>query len=47
MEDENSDLTINGVVYNEMKGAFSSADDVLAREIQNFWRNLYLLQLRV
>jgi len=35
MEDENSDLTINGVVYNEMKGAFSSADDVLSREIQN------------
>ena len=35
MEDESSDLTINGVVYNEMKGAFSSADDVLSREIQN------------
>ncbi|MBR4831212.1 MAG: insulinase family protein [Butyrivibrio sp.] len=35
MEDENSDLTINGVVYNEMKGAFSSGDDVLSREIQN------------
>ena len=35
MEDENDDLTINGVVYNEMKGAFSSADDVLSREIQN------------
>lgn len=35
MEDENSDLTINGVVYNEMKGAFSSADDMLSREIQN------------
>ncbi len=35
MEDENSDLTINGVVYNEMKGAFSSADDVLTREIMN------------
>ncbi len=35
MEDENSDITINGVVYNEMKGAFSSADDVLSREIQN------------
>lgn len=34
MEDESSDLTINGVVYNEMKGAFSSADDVLSREIQ-------------
>ena len=35
MEDEESDLTINGVVYNEMKGAFSSADDVLTREIMN------------
>ena len=35
MEDKDSDLSINGVVYNEMKGAFSSADDVLSREIQN------------
>ncbi|WP_029230990.1 insulinase family protein [Butyrivibrio sp. VCB2006] len=35
MEDKDSPLTINGVVYNEMKGAFSSADDVLSREIQN------------
>ena len=26
---------INGVVYNEMKGAFSSPDDVLYREIMN------------
>lgn len=33
MEDENDELTINGVVYNEMKGAFSSGDDVLYREI--------------
>ena len=31
-EDE---LTYNGVVYNEMKGAFSSPDDVLDREILN------------
>lgn len=31
-EDE---LTLNGVVYNEMKGAFSSADGVLEREIIN------------
>lgn len=29
------DLKINGVVYNEMKGAFSSADSVLEREILN------------
>lgn len=35
MEDSNSDLSINGVVYNEMKGAFSSPDDVLEREILN------------
>ncbi len=35
METPDSDLTINGVVYNEMKGAFSSPDDVLARQIQN------------
>ncbi len=33
MEDAEDELTINGVVYNEMKGAFSSADDVLYREI--------------
>ena len=35
MENMDSDLTINGVVYNEMKGAFSSPDDVLEREILN------------
>ena len=35
MENIDSDLTINGVVYNEMKGAFSSPDDVLEREILN------------
>ena len=35
MEDAKDDLTINGVVYNEMKGAFSSPDDVLEREIFN------------
>ena len=28
-------LTYNGVVYNEMKGAFSSPDDVLSRSILN------------
>lgn len=32
MEDE---LTINGVVYNEMKGAFSSPDEMLVREIMD------------
>ena len=35
MEDADSDLTINGVVYNEMKGAYSSPDDVLSRQILN------------
>ena len=33
MEDADDELTINGVVYSEMKGAFSSPDDVLWREI--------------
>ena len=32
LEDE---LTYNGVVYNEMKGAYSSADDLLDREVYN------------
>lgn len=35
METPEDELTINGVVYNEMKGAFSSPDDVLEREIFN------------
>ncbi len=35
MEAMEEELTINGVVYNEMKGAFSSPDDVLVREIMN------------
>lgn len=35
LEDAMSPITINGVVYNEMKGAFSSADDVLSRQILN------------
>jgi len=34
-EDLQSPLTVNGVVYNEMKGAFSSPDDVVEREIMN------------
>ncbi|MCR5418477.1 MAG: insulinase family protein [Lachnospiraceae bacterium] len=33
--DEEGNLIYNGVVYNEMKGAYSSADDVLEREIMN------------
>lgn len=35
MEDKDSPLTYNGVVYNEMKGAFSSPDDVLSRYCMN------------
>lgn len=33
LEDKEDDLTITGVVYNEMKGAFSAPDDVLWREV--------------
>lgn len=33
LEDKDSKLTINGIVYNEMKGAFSSADGVMERAI--------------
>ncbi|MDD6193788.1 MAG: insulinase family protein [Lachnospiraceae bacterium] len=35
LESEEDELTINGVVYNEMKGAFSSPDDVVNREMLN------------
>ncbi len=35
LESVDAPLTINGIVYNEMKGAFSSADDVLERQIMN------------
>ncbi len=31
LESEDDELTLNGVVYNEMKGAFSSPEDVLER----------------
>ncbi|MCR5342756.1 MAG: insulinase family protein [Butyrivibrio sp.] len=34
MDDIDDELKINGVVYNEMKGAFSSADEVVSREIR-------------
>ena len=33
LKDKDDPITINGVVYNEMKGAFSSPDDTLDREI--------------
>ncbi|HKM21876.1 MAG TPA: insulinase family protein [Lachnospiraceae bacterium] len=35
LEDKDAPITINGVVYNEMKGAFSSPDDMLDREVFN------------
>lgn len=35
LDDMDGELTINGVVYNEMKGAFSSPDDVLGRQTMN------------
>lgn len=35
IEDPQEELVYNGVVYNEMKGAFSSPEDVLEREILN------------
>ena len=35
LEEEDGPITLNGVVYNEMKGAFSSPEDVLEREIFN------------
>ena len=35
MNDKDDELKFNGVVYNEMKGVFSSPDDVLARRIQS------------
>ncbi|MCR5357226.1 MAG: insulinase family protein [Lachnospiraceae bacterium] len=35
LDDKDGDLNINGVVYNEMKGVFSSPDDMLDRAIFN------------
>lgn len=35
LEDKDAPVTINGVVYNEMKGAFSSPEGVLDRMILN------------
>ena len=35
LENLDAPLKMNGVVYNEMKGAFSSPDDVLVRETMN------------
>ena len=33
MEDEEAELTINGVVYNEMKGVYSSPDELVERTV--------------
>ena len=41
MNDENDDITINGVVYNEMKGAFSSPDRSL--KTHYYYYNLLFL----
>lgn len=35
MEDAEDDLRINGVVYNEMKGVYSSPDDVVERKVMD------------
>ncbi len=35
LENRDDPITYNGVVYNEMKGAFSSSDEVLQRTIMN------------
>ncbi len=35
LDSPDGELTVNGVVYNEMKGAFSSPDDILERYIFN------------
>ena len=32
IENKDDPITVNGVVYNEMRGVFSSADDILARK---------------
>lgn len=34
LEDPEGEITYNGVVYNEMKGAFSSPDDMISRKIR-------------
>ncbi|SHE28002.1 insulinase family protein [Alkalibacter saccharofermentans] len=34
IEDKDDEITYNGVVYNEMKGAFSNPEDVLGRKVQ-------------
>ncbi|SKA96426.1 hypothetical protein SAMN05443428_12111 [Caloramator quimbayensis] len=36
LNDKNEDMTYKGVVYNEMQGAFSSAESILIRRIQQY-----------
>lgn len=35
LKDKDDELKYNGVVYNEMKGAFSSADEIVERQVMN------------
>jgi Zn-dependent M16 (insulinase) family peptidase len=34
LNEDDGSLSVNGVVYNEMKGAYSSPDDILARQVE-------------
>ena len=43
LEDENAPLSINGVVYNEMKGAYSSPDEILETAIMQALFPIFLL----
>ena len=46
LDDPDGELTISGVVYNEMKGAYSSPEGVLDREIQRVrFLRIRLMQL--
>ena len=45
LEDKDGELSYNGVVYNEIKGAFSSPDGVLDRVILNSLSRIRLMQM--
>ena len=45
MDDPDGELTISGVVYNEMKGAFSSPEGVLDRVILNSFSRIPPMQM--
>ena len=47
LKNPEDELTLNGVVYNEMKGAFSSADGVLDRENFTLSVSGYTIQQRI